>query len=214
MLSETNQGKGACRPSARNQRFAARADRAGRRRSEADKIDVGVGVYRDAAGNTPILKCVKEAERHPARDARDQGLSRLAGRRPLHRADPADRVRRGMRRRAHRRAADAGRLRRAAARRRADREGQSAAPASSLGEPTWPNHAPLIARRGLEMVDYPYYERGQPRDPLRRDDGRARARREPGDLVLLHGCCHNPTGADLDLDQWARGRGRRRASAA
>ena len=78
-----------------------------------------------------------------------------------------------------------------------------------VGTPTWPNHVPLIAGGGLEMVDYPYYDRDSARDPLRRDDGGARSGASAGDVVLLHGCCHNPTGADLDDDQWARGRARR-----
>ena len=51
-------------------RRAARPDRAADADPRPDKIDVGVGVYRDAAGNTPILRCVKAAERHPAGDAR------------------------------------------------------------------------------------------------------------------------------------------------
>ena len=70
------------------------------------------------------------------------------------------------------------------------------------GEPTWPNHAPLIASAGVEMVALSLLRPGEPDDLLRPDDGRAWAGAEAGDLVLLHGCCHNPTGADLDLDQW------------
>ena len=129
-----------------------------------DKIDVGVGVYRDAAGNTPILRSVKAAERDPGRDAGDQGLYRLAGRRPLHRADQADRVRRRRgRRRAHRRPADAGRLRRAPARRRADRPGQSRCARIYAGEPTWPNHAPLIASAGRRDGRLSLLRQGQPR---------------------------------------------------
>jgi len=71
-----------------------------------------------------------------------------------------------------------------------------------VGTPTWPNHAPLIAGSGLETVNYPYYERGQ--GAIRFDAmlGACRAAR-PGDVVLLHGCCQNPTGADLDAGQWA-----------
>ena len=57
----------------------------------------------------------------------------------------------------------------------------------------------------LEVVEYPYYERGQA--TIRFEDMiEALARREPGDVALLHGCCHNPTGADLNEDQWARSR--------
>ena len=71
-----------------------------------------------------------------------------------------------------------------------------------VGTPTWPNHAPIIRGVGLQIVEYPYYDRdghavrfGAMLDALRS----ARA----GDAVLLHGVCHNPTGADLDAEQWA-----------
>ncbi|MBV9883115.1 MAG: aromatic amino acid transaminase, partial [Sphingomonadaceae bacterium] len=70
-----------------------------------------------------------------------------------------------------------------------------------VGTPTWPNHEPLIGEAGVEMVDYPYYARDSRMicfDRMMDALNGARA----GDLVLLHGCCHNPTGADLDPDQW------------
>ena len=94
-----------------------------------DKIDVGVGVYRDAAGNTPILERVKAAERILVESQEtkayigSQGDARFTELiKPLVFGEAA------ARRRPHRRPADAGRLRRAAARRRADRPGQSAGP--------------------------------------------------------------------------------------
>jgi aromatic-amino-acid transaminase len=70
-----------------------------------------------------------------------------------------------------------------------------------VGAPTWPNHPPIINSVKLEIVDYPYYERGQ--GSIRFDammDALSNA--DAGDVALLHGCCHNPTGADLDDDQW------------
>src|SRR5205085_9456774 len=70
-----------------------------------------------------------------------------------------------------------------------------------IGTPTWPNHPPIVAAAGLEVVHYPYYERGQ--GSIRFDAmTEALSSAEPGDVALLHGCCHNPTGADLDQDQW------------
>ena len=70
-----------------------------------------------------------------------------------------------------------------------------------LGTPSWPNHAPIINAVRLEAVDYPYYERGQA--TVRFEDMiAALGGGEPGDVALLHGCCHNPTGADLSEDQW------------
>ena len=70
-----------------------------------------------------------------------------------------------------------------------------------VGQPTWPNHKPLIGCAGVEMVDHPYYDPATSTllfdemvDAL--EDARS------GDLVLVHGCCHNPTGADLNMEQW------------
>jgi aromatic-amino-acid transaminase len=70
-----------------------------------------------------------------------------------------------------------------------------------VGTPTWPNHPPIIQAVRLERVDYPYYERGQ--GAIRFEDmiGALEAG-EAGDVALLHGCCHNPTGADLSEEQW------------
>jgi aromatic-amino-acid transaminase len=70
-----------------------------------------------------------------------------------------------------------------------------------VGTPTWPNHPPIVRSVGLEVQDYPYYERGQA--TIRFEDmlGALNDAR-PGDVALLHGCCHNPTGADLDDAQW------------
>ena len=78
-----------------------------------------------------------------------------------------------------------------------------------VGTPTWPNHPPIIHAVGLETVEYPYYERGQ--GAIRFEDMIAALESgEPGDVALLHGCCHNPTGADLERGAVARGRARGR----
>src|SRR3954447_20747436 len=165
-----------------------------------DKIYVGVGVFRDAAGNTPILKVIKEAEQrlidtqitkaylgsagdkrfaellrpillgHHASDDRIAGLQTPGG---------CGALRLGFELIA------------------------TANPAARvfLGTPSWPNHAPIIQSVRLEVEEYPYYERGQA--IIRFEDMIAALERgEPGDVALLHGCCHNPTGADLSEDQW------------
>ena len=165
------------------------------------KIDVGVGVFRDSAGNTPILKCVKAAERILQETQATKayigsqgdaefvqlvypivfGAGAVAGGRIIGLQTPGG----------------CGALRLGAeliAR---------ANPSARIlaGEPTWPNHAPLIASAGVEMVAYPYYDKATATlhfDRMMDAFGKA----EAGDLVLLHGCCHNPTGADLSLDQW------------
>ena len=166
----------------------------------ADKIDVGVGVFRDGEGRTPILKVTKEAEQRllDTQETKaylggrgDKRFAQMIGSILLGdlAADPAiDGVQTpggcGALRLGFQLLAEIN-------------------PGARVlnGTPTWPNHAPIVHGVGLETVDYPYYERGQ---AVIRFDAMMDAIRgaRAGDIVLLHGCCHNPTGADLDLDQW------------
>ena len=70
-----------------------------------------------------------------------------------------------------------------------------------VSDPTWANHIPLLDEAGLQISKYPYYDYNS--HAIRFDammDSISTA--GPGDLVLLHGCCHNPCGADLDQSQW------------
>jgi aspartate aminotransferase len=70
-----------------------------------------------------------------------------------------------------------------------------------VSDPTWANHIPLLGEAGLQISKYPYYD--YQNHAIRFDammDSLATAGQ--GDLVLLHGCCHNPCGADLDEQQW------------
>lgn len=164
------------------------------------KIDVGVGVFRDAAGNTPILKVIKEAEQRLVDtqvtkaylgSAGDKRFAELL--RPIllgqHAAD--ERIT-GLQT-----PGGCGAL-------RLGFELVATANPSArvfVGTPTWPNHPPIIGAVRLEQVDYPYYERGQ--GIIRFEDMiSALNSAESGDVALLHGCCHNPTGADLSEDQW------------
>ncbi len=166
-----------------------------------EKIDVGVGVYRDAAGNTPILKCVKAAEQVLVDSQAtksylgSQGDERFVALiKPIVFGDAAaadDRIV-GLQT-----PGGCGALRLGA-----ELVRQSNPEARIfVGEPTWPNHQPLIGFAGVEMVAYPYYDRDS-RTILFDQMLDALGKAEAGDLVLLHGCCHNPTGADLSPDQW------------
>jgi aspartate/tyrosine/aromatic aminotransferase len=166
------------------------------------KIDVGVGVFRDAAGNTPILKSVKAAEK---RLTETQGTKAYIGSqgdarfvelvRPI--VFGAEEAGAAARIIGVQTPGGCGALRLGA---------ELVARANPnariyVGEPTWPNHQPLIASAGVEMVPYPYYDKASRTlcfDRMMAALGEAQA----GDLVLLHGCCHNPTGADLSPDQW------------
>jgi len=70
-----------------------------------------------------------------------------------------------------------------------------------LSDPSWPNHYPLLEGAGLELQIYPYYNAAEHKidfDAMLQSLQRAAA----GDVVLLHGCCHNPCGADLSFEQW------------
>lgn len=166
-----------------------------------EKIDVGVGVYRDSAGNTPILRSVKKAERilwetqetktylGSDGDARFTALIR-----PIVFGETlsADERIVGLQT-----PGGCGALRLGAELvHKANPEARI-----HVGQPTWPNHAPLIASSGVEMVSYDYYD-CEARRILFDRMATALEEARPGDLVLLHGCCHNPTGADLSLHQW------------
>lgn len=165
------------------------------------KIDVGVGVYRDAAGTTPILRSVKAAEKilWETQDTKSylgsQGDVRFVELiKPIVFGDAAIGDERIV---GVQTPGGCGALRLGAELIvRADPNARI-----YVGTPTWPNHEPLIGEAGVEMVDYPYYSRDTQSisfDRMMDALGQARA----GDLILLHGCCHNPTGADLDIDQW------------
>jgi len=70
-----------------------------------------------------------------------------------------------------------------------------------VSDPTWANHIPLIGSAGLKIETYPYFDKASA--SIRFDAMMETLRKtEKGDIVLLHGCCHNPTGADLTNAQW------------
>lgn len=73
--------------------------------------------------------------------------------------------------------------------------------ARRISGPTWPIHAPIFTAAGLEPVEYRYYKAGSAGLDWPAMLASLEAV-EPGDAVLLHGCCHNPTGADPSLEQW------------
>ncbi len=165
-----------------------------------EKIDVGVGVYRDSAGNTPILKVVKEAERRLWE--RQETKSYIGGRGDIRFAELLRPILLGEH------ASD-------------DRIAGIQTPGGCgaltlafhlihaanpdarvfIGMPTWPNHGPIVRGARLEVVEYDYYDREthQVRFDVMMDSLRSA---RPGDVALLHGCCHNPTGADLSPQQW------------
>ena len=168
-----------------------------------DKVDLGVGVYKDEAGKTPVPRAVKRAEQellagqtsktylspigNPGFNAQVAALtlgSDLAGRK----GDLALAQAPG----------GSGALRLGAALLTTARPGSSI----HVSDPTWANHIPLLGSAGLKIEQYPYYDPA--RNTLQFDRMLATLDAlAPGSLVLLHACCHNPTGQDLDPAQWA-----------
>jgi len=166
-----------------------------------DKIDVGVGVYRDAAGTTPILRAVKAAERRLVDGQETKAY--LGSQGDVRFTELIRPIVFGKKGAGDERIVGVQTPGGCGALRRGAELGKAANPDSRIyvGQPTWPNHGPLIESAGVETVKYPYYDRDSHFvlfDEMMAALGGAR----PGDLVLLHGCCHNPTGADLDPGQW------------
>ncbi|WP_299937232.1 amino acid aminotransferase [uncultured Pelagimonas sp.] len=165
-----------------------------------DKIDLGVGVYKDATGKTPVMRAIKAAEKKLWEEQDTKAYTGLAG-------DPAfgdaminlvlsDSVARenvaavatpgGTG--AVRQAFELARLAKSDVR-------------VFVSDPTWPNHVSILKYLGIETVAYRYFDgetRGVNFDGMLEDLAKA----GPGDIILLHGCCHNPTGANLNLSQW------------
>ncbi len=166
-----------------------------------NKIDLGIGVYRDASGQTPILDVVKKAERHVVDTQATKTYLGSGGNHGFNEAIQAlifgesavgeDRIT------TFQTPGGSGSLRVAA-----DLI-MRAKPGSTMwaSDPTWANHVPLLGSAGLELKSYPYYD--AKKKIICIDEMLNTLNSIPdGDLVLLHGCCHNPTGMDLSRDQW------------
>ncbi|OED46420.1 aromatic amino acid aminotransferase [Rhodobacteraceae bacterium (ex Bugula neritina AB1)] len=166
----------------------------------ADKIDLGVGVYKNAEGVTPVMRAIKAAEHKLWEEQTSKAYVGLAG-------DPAysdamiklilgDAVARGN-------IAAAATPGGTGAVRQAFELIKLANPSARVfvSDPTWPNHLSILKYVGIETVTYRYFDRetrGVNFDAMMEDLKGA----NKGDVVLLHGCCHNPTGANLNKVQW------------
>lgn len=165
-----------------------------------DKIDLGVGVYKNAEGVTPIMRSVKAAEQAWWGQEITKAYTGLAG-------DPAfsdamidlvlgDAISRDM-------VAAVATPGGTGAVRQAFELIQLANPKARVfvSDPTWPNHLSILKHLGIETVPYRYFDeasRAVDFEGMIADLEKV----GPGDVVLLHGCCHNPTGANLNLTQF------------
>lgn len=169
----------------------------------AHKIDLGVGVYKNELGQTPVMRAVKQAEArllanqltktYVAPAGQDSFNHLIAG--LIFGDNLRDKL--GERRVTFQTPGGCGGLRLGA------EFLQKVKPGAKImvSDPTWANHIPLLGEAGLQISKYPYYDY---KSHSIRFDAMMESLNTagPGDLVLLHGCCHNPCGADLDQHQW------------
>ncbi|WP_223421024.1 amino acid aminotransferase [Tateyamaria pelophila] len=165
-----------------------------------DKIDLGVGVYKDATGNTPVMRAIKAAEQKLWEAETTKSYVALAGDPGFSDAMIALVLGDAVPRASVSAAATPGGT---GAVRQAFELIKMARPDARVfvSNPTWPNHLSILDYLGMEKVLYRYFDdetRGVDFDGLIADLKTARK----GDVVLLHGCCHNPTGANMTLPQW------------
>lgn len=165
------------------------------------KVDLGVGVYKDVEGNTPILRAVKAAEQQLVDG--EQTKTYIGSHGDAHYGEHilrmvlgADsKVLAGDRATATQAPGGTGALRLAM-----DFVARQLGKSLWLPEPTWPNHIALAKAAGLDIQRYPYVDAD---NRLDFDAMLAKLKTIPaGDVVLLHACCHNPTGFDPSRRQW------------
>jgi len=167
------------------------------------KIDLGIGVYRDEHGNTPILDCVVKAEKILLKTQTSKtylgppgvaGFNQAIGDLVLGKDNEV--IKQG-RVRTVQTPGGTGALRVAADLVKVAR------PETELwaSDPTWANHYALFPGAGITMHSYPYFD--AEKSSLRFDDMiEALGERGSGDIVLFHACCHNPCGVSPDQEQW------------
>lgn len=165
-----------------------------------DKVDLGVGVYRNAQGVTPVMRAVQTAEQQLLQSQNTKAYTALAGEQAFRDAmadlvlgpaqDPA-------------RLASVATVGGTGAVFMALRLVKMARPDAQVwvSDPTWPNHIPITQHVGLGLKTYRYFDAES-----RAIDAAAMladlSQVQPGDVVLLHGCCHNPTGANPQPGDW------------
>lgn len=170
-----------------------------------NKINLGIGVYKDETGKTPVLTSVKKAEQYLLENETTKNYLSIDGiadfgrctQELLFGADSA--LISNHRARTAQTPGGTGALRVAAD----FIATQTSAKRIWVSNPSWPNHKNVFAAAGLEVCEYNYYDAAQHAldfDGLLNSLSAAQA----GDIVLFHGCCHNPTGIDPTAAQWAQ----------
>ena len=176
-----------------------------RKDQNPQKVNLGVGVYKDDAGNTPVLRCVKAAEKQLLESQTTKSYLPISG-------DPGYAA--AVQRLIFGAESDVITASRAATIHAPGGTGALRVGADLIhrfnnsakvwvSSPTWANHNGIFGAAGFEISRYAYYDaesKGLDFDRMMADLENIPA----GDAVVLHSCCHNPSGVDLDLEQWGR----------
>lgn len=170
-----------------------------------NKINLGIGVYKDETGKTPVLTSVKKAEQYLLENETTKNYLGIEGipafasctqELLFGKESPivADR-----RARTAQTPGGTGGLRVAAD----FIANQTSAKRIWISNPSWPNHKNVFSAVGLEVLEYAYYDAANHALDF---DGLLNSLKQAlaGDVVLFHGCCHNPTGIDPTPEQWAQ----------
>ena len=164
------------------------------------KIDLGVGVYKDSQGATVIMRAVRDAEKRLYESQTSKTYVGMAGDEGFNKAmlklvfgEKVDLSRMF----ACQTAGGSGALRTIA-----DLLVKARPDATVwLSDPTWVNHVPILKAAGLNIATYPYFD---PASGTVKAEAMLKGLKQAkaGDIILVHGCCHNPTGANLTIEQW------------
>ncbi len=170
-----------------------------------NKINLGIGVYKDETGKTPVLTSVKKAEQYLLENETTknylgiEGIPAFASCTQELLFGQESPIVTDRRARTAQTPGGTGGLRVAAD----FIANQTSAKRIWISNPSWPNHKNVFSAVGLEVLEYAYYDAANHAldfDGLLNSLKQAQA----GDVVLFHGCCHNPTGIDTTAEQWAQ----------
>ena len=169
------------------------------------KVNLGVGVYFDEHGKLPVLACVAAAEQQLAGGAKTKGYLPIDGIAAYDRAVQALAFGAGSMAVADGRVATVQSLGGTGGLKVGADFLKRLSPGAAvlISDPSWENHRALFTQAGFAVAAYPYYDaatRGVRLDAMLQTLRTA----APGTVVVLHACCHNPTGCDLSPGQWSQ----------
>lgn len=167
------------------------------------KVNLGVGIYYDETGRIPLLRAVREVEEALAREAKPRGYLPIDGLAAYNQATQKLVFGADSPLLAAGRVATSQTVGGSGALRVGAELLRKALPKAkvAISSPSWENHRVVFNAAGFDVVDYAYYDaatHGLDFAGMLADLGKL----EPGTVVLLHACCHNPTGVDLTVEQW------------